>query len=173
MAGAVVYASGFLLPFVRAAGMYDELVAGHGFMSLDPVAVASYETIIDGVAGEMIPRFFLTGTWANEVPPSSRDTTAAEPGELEVLHALGVRGLATTEQLEVSTGLPTETVEAVLAAAVAAGWVKQRTGRIAGSRLTPVGRSRLLLLRRQASPPTRHSSRPTSSSWRPTGSSSS
>lgn len=149
-AGAVVYSSGFLLPFVRAAGLVDELVAEHGFLALDPVALASYETIIDGVAGEMIPRLFLTGTWANEVPAESRDTTAVGPGELEVLHTLAVRGLATAEQVAVSTGLPAATIDQVLDAASKSGWIKQLTGRLTGNRLTPVGRSRLLLLRREA-----------------------
>lgn len=148
-AGAVVYASGFLLPFVRAAGMYDELVAEHGFMALHPVPLASYETIIDGVAGEMIPRFFLTGSWANDVPETGSATTAARDGEFAVLHALGVRGFATPAQLTASTGLSNETVEAVLSAAVEAGWAELLTGRLAGARLTPVGRSRRLLLLHQ------------------------
>lgn len=146
MAGAVVYASGFVLPFARAAGMVDELVAEHGFMSVHPVPTASYETIVSGVAGEMIPRLFLTGTWANEVPPSSGDIVVSADGEFEVLHATRVRGFATAEQIATSTGLQIPLIEQRLTDAAESGFVKQRSGRISGARLTPAGRARLLLL---------------------------
>lgn len=146
MAGAVVYASGFVLPFARAAGMVDELVADHGFMTVHPVPTASYETIVSGVATEMIPRLFLTGTWANAVPPNSGDAVASADGEFEVLHATRVRGFATAEQIAASTGLALPLVEQRLAEAAETGFVKQLTGRVSGARLTPVGRARLLLL---------------------------
>ncbi|MBY4575638.1 hypothetical protein ACN94_18955 [Gordonia paraffinivorans] len=149
MAGAVVYASGFVLPFARAAGMVDELVAEHGFMSVHPAAAASYETIISGVASEMIPRLFLTGTWANEVPPNSGDTVAGQEYEFEVLQAVRVRGFATAEQVAASTGLHTSVIGQRLAEAAEAGFVKELTGRIAGARLTPSGRARLVLLTEQ------------------------
>ncbi|MFF0710387.1 PEP-utilizing enzyme [Gordonia sputi] len=146
MAGAVVYASGFVLPFARAAGMVDELIADHGFMSVHPVPTASYETIISGVAGEMIPRLFLTGTWANDVTQASGDTVVSAEREFEVLHATRVRGFATAEQIATSTGLEISLIEQCLTEAVEAGFVKQLTGRISGARLTPAGRARLLLL---------------------------
>ena len=66
--GAMVYTAGFALPFARAAGMYDELVAEHDFLEMHPAVSACYETIISGVATEMIPRLFLTGSWGNPVP---------------------------------------------------------------------------------------------------------
>lgn len=146
MAGALVYASGFVLPFARAAGMVDELIADHGFMSVHPVPTASYETIISGVAGEMIPRLFLTGTWANDVTQASGDTVVSAEREFEVLHATRVRGFATAEQIATSTGLEISLIEQCLTEAVEAGFVKQLTGRISGARLTPAGRARLLLL---------------------------
>ncbi|MDV6230595.1 PEP-utilizing enzyme [Rhodococcus cercidiphylli] len=148
LAGAVVYASGFLMPFARAAGMFDELVADHGMMSLDPVTRECYDTIISGVATELIPRLFLTGSWANEVPPHSGDTVVTADNEFEILHAIRVRGFASADQIASTTGLRPEDITPVLDAADAAGHVKQRTGRIVGARLTPTGRARHLLIGR-------------------------
>ncbi|GAB93706.1 PEP-utilizing enzyme [Gordonia rhizosphera] len=146
MAGAVVYASGFVLPIARAAGMFDELVAEHGLMSVHPVPAASYETIVSGVATEMIPRLFLTGSWANDVPPQSGDTAVSASGEKEVLHAIRVRGFASLDQIVTSTALPSNVVAEILTTAEESGFVKQRSGRVTGARLTPAGRARLLLL---------------------------
>lgn len=146
LAGAVVYASGFVLPFARAAGMYDELVAEHGLMSLHPVPAACYETIVSGVATEMIPRLFLTGTWANDVPDHGSSTVATKPGEFEVLLAIRTRGFASAEQLAVSTGLDGQIIDQRVADAETAGHIKQLSGRINGARLTPAGHARLVLL---------------------------
>lgn len=145
-AGAVVYSSGFMLPFARAAGMFDELVEDYGLMSIHPVPNACHETIVGGVATEMIPRLFLTGSWANDVPPQSRDEPEQLAGEAEVLHAIRVRGFASVDQIQTSTGLPAALIQEVLASAEDAGHLKQRTGRITGARLTPVGKARLLLI---------------------------
>lgn len=150
MAGAVVYASGFVLPLARAAGMYDELVADHGLMSVHPVPTACYETIVSGVASEMIPRLFLTGSWANDVPPQSTDTVQTEPGEYEVLSAVRSRGFASVDQIVISTDLLADTVTNLVSNADNLGFLKQRTGKITGARLTPAGRARLLLLREGA-----------------------
>ncbi|WP_214364951.1 PEP-utilizing enzyme [Pseudonocardia sp. H11422] len=68
LAGAKVYTAGFILPFARAAGVYDELVAEHGLFEVHPEAAAVYERIVSGVATEMIPRLFLTGSWGVPVP---------------------------------------------------------------------------------------------------------
>ena len=146
MAGAVVYASGFVLPIARAAGMYDDLVRDHGFMSVHPVVEACYNTIVSGVATEMIPRLFLTGSWANDVPPQSRDTALSAPDELEVLLAIRTRGFATVEQVSVSSGIAVDRVRAAVAAADESGFVKQRSGRNTGATLTSVGKARLVLL---------------------------
>ncbi|GAB25486.1 hypothetical protein GOPIP_084_00690 [Gordonia polyisoprenivorans NBRC 16320 = JCM 10675] len=146
MAGAVVYSSGFVLPLARAAGIYDELIDDHGFMSVHPAPTACYETIVSGVATEMIPRLFLTGSWANDVPPESSDAPKTADGEFDVLRAVRARGFATAEQIAASTGLPLDVVSSRLADATAQGFVKQRSGRVTGARLTASGRARLLLL---------------------------
>lgn len=146
MAGSVVYSSGFFLPFARAAGMFDELVAEHGLMSISPATLACYDTVISGVASELMPRLFLTGSWANEVPENGSDSIKVEENEFEVLHAVRVRGFATPEQIAVSTGLSEDVINERLTAAAEAGFVKQMKGRIAGARLTPVGRGRLILM---------------------------
>lgn len=68
LAGARVYTAGFMLPFARAAGVYDQLVAEHGLFELHPTAAEAYDRIVGGVATEMIPRLFLTGSWGVPVP---------------------------------------------------------------------------------------------------------
>lgn len=68
LAGASVYTAGFILPFARAAGVYDDLVAEHGLFDVHPEAEAVYDRIVGGVATEMIPRLFLTGSWGVPVP---------------------------------------------------------------------------------------------------------
>jgi hypothetical protein len=146
LAGAQVYAAGFVLPFARAAGIYDELVRDYGFNEIHPVVDACYETIVSGVATEMIPRLFITGSWANDVPERSQDTTRTTPGEFEVLHAIRTRGFATVEQIAVSIALPVAEVAAQFAAAEEAGFVKQRSGKVTGASLTPAGKARLVLL---------------------------
>lgn len=146
IAGTMVYTSGFVLPFARAAGMHEELVRDYGFNDVHPVVEACYDTIVSGVATEMIPRLFLTGSWANDVPAKGRDTVLAGPHEFEVLQAILVRGFATPEQISTSSGLPADRVSPVVAAAQEAGFVKQRSGKITGASLTPAGKARLVLL---------------------------
>lgn len=68
LAGAKVYTAGFILPFARAAGVYDDLVAEQGLFEVHPEAAAVYDQIVSGVATEMIPRLFLTGSWGVPVP---------------------------------------------------------------------------------------------------------
>jgi hypothetical protein len=146
MGGARVYAAGFVLPFARAAGMYDELVQDHGLNEIHPVVDACYDTIVAGVATEMIPRLFITGSWANDVPDHSRNVALTTPGEYEVLHAIWTRGFANVQQISVSTALPESDVAALVAAAETSGFVKQRSGKVTGASLTPAGRARLVLL---------------------------
>jgi hypothetical protein len=150
MAGARVYAAGFVLPFARVAGMYDELVQDYGLNEIHPAVDACYDTIVSGVATEMIPRLFLTGSWANDVPEQARETAMTTPGEYEVLQAIWTRGFARVEQIAVSTAMPESDVSALVAAAEAFGFVKQRSGKVAGASLTPAGRARLVLLAGEA-----------------------
>lgn len=70
LAGASVYTAGFMLPFARAAGVYDQLVAEHGLFDLHPTAAGAYDRIGE-IATEMIPRLFLTGSWGVPVPDSA------------------------------------------------------------------------------------------------------
>jgi hypothetical protein len=146
-AGAVAYTAGFALPFARAAGMYDELVAEQGFNEIHPAVAACYDTIISGVATEMIPRQFLTGSWGNPVPEVQSDSLGEDTAEFEVLHALRVRGFADPAQVVEFTGLDASRVDEVLAATTERGHTKERSGRINGYMLTPAGKARHVLLR--------------------------
>lgn len=67
LAGAKVYTAGFMLPYARGAGIYDELVADHGLFELHPDAAGALDGI-GAIAAEMIPRLFLTGSWGVPVP---------------------------------------------------------------------------------------------------------
>jgi PEP-utilising enzyme, mobile domain len=146
-AGALVYTSGFALPVARAAGMLDELVSDYGFGGIHPAVEACYDTIISGVATEMIPRLFLTGSWGKPVPEDSSGALAADGSEFAVLHALRVRGFARAAQVAESSGLTDDQVTAVLTGTTSRGHTKERTGRISGYTLTPAGRARYVLLR--------------------------
>ncbi|EWT06077.1 hypothetical protein N864_00270 [Intrasporangium chromatireducens Q5-1] len=145
-AGAVVYTAGFAVSVARAAGLYDELVESHDFLGIHPAVSACYDTIISGVATEMIPRLFLTGSWGNPVPADIPPATS-DPDEFAVLQALRVRGFADTEAVVQSTGLEAQTAESILAGTVERGHVRRRDGRISGYSLTPAGKARHVLLR--------------------------
>lgn len=145
LAGAMVYTAGFVLPAARAAGVHDDLVANHGFLEVDPAVEACYQTIISGVATEMIPRLFLTGSWGNPVPEKPvTNTTGGD--ELAVTHALRVRGMADAKALGEISGLDMPRVEKVLEALTERGHAKALTGRIKGFTLTPSGVARAVLL---------------------------
>jgi hypothetical protein len=147
-AGALTYTAGFALPIARAAGMLDELIADHEFLDLHPAVAACYDTIISGVATELIPRLFLTGSWGNPVPTTISEELSADDREYRVLHALRVRGLATLEAVADTTGLPVSGVSEVLAGTTERGHTSERTGRVPGFMLTPAGRARHVLLNR-------------------------
>lgn len=146
-AGAFVYTAGFALPFARAAGIHDELIAHHRFNEIHPAVAACYDTIIGGLATEMIPRLFLTGSWGNPVPERESDALAEDSSEFEVLHALRVRGFADIEKVVESTGYDSAKVADVLARTTERGHTKERTGKISGFMLTPAGKARHVLLR--------------------------
>jgi phosphohistidine swiveling domain-containing protein len=97
MAGAQVYYTEFIMPFARAAGIWDDLVAEHDFFELDPVASEAYYRLIrDGSAGELMPRLFLTGGFFPPTPSAAGDGAAPQVGAdaLPALHALALRGMA-------------------------------------------------------------------------------
>lgn len=146
-AGAMTYTAGFALPFARLAGMVDELAASDDFFGIHPAVAACYDTIISGVATEMIPRLFLTGSWGNPVPESTTDSLGHGTDEFRVLHALRVRGIASAEAVAQSSGLGAEAVAAALARTTESGHAVERTGRLPGHSLTPAGRARHVLLR--------------------------
>lgn len=133
IAGATVYTAGFLLPMARAAGMYDELVENYGFFELHPTVEAQYDVVTSGVATEMIPRLFLTGSWGVPVP----EALPAE--DLPVAHALRVKGIATTEAVVAFTGLSADEVSASLARLAESGAAKELSGRVNGWTLSPEG----------------------------------
>ena len=146
-AGAMVYTAGFVLPVARASGAYDDLVKNHGFFEIHPAVAASYNTIISGVATEMIPRLFLTGSWGNPVPEGADAVESKPADEFSVLHALMIRGVAALEGVAESTGLAAERVKAAVEQAIAKGHAKQMTGRVSGVSLTPSGRARHIVAR--------------------------
>ncbi|PZF60147.1 hypothetical protein DEI92_07150 [Curtobacterium sp. MCBD17_034] len=145
-AGALTYTAGFALPFARAAGLLDELIADHDFLGIHPAVAACYDTIVSGVATEMIPRLFLTGSWGNPVPETASTGLVADETEFAVLQALRVRGFATTEQIAESTGLDAAAIDATLAATDERGHTQPTGGRRAMHSLTPAGRARAVLL---------------------------
>ena len=149
-AGAMTYTAGFALPFARLAGMVDELDGTQDFFGIHPAVAACYDTIISGVATEMIPRLFLTGSWGNPVPESTSDSLGGASDEFRVLHALRVRGIAGVDAVAESSGLDAETVSAVLSRTAESGHTVERTGRLSGHSLTPAGRARHVLLRGDA-----------------------
>jgi hypothetical protein len=145
-AGALTYTAGFALPFAREAGIVDELAADHDFWGLHPAVAACYDTIISGVATEMVPRLFLTGSWGHQVPAEQEDGLVADASEFAVLQALRVRGFATTSQIAESSGLPEVAVESALAGTDERGHTTVTGGRLPMHTLTPAGRARSVLL---------------------------
>lgn len=146
--GALTYSAGFALPIARASGMYDELVKHYGLLDPQPVIAASYDTIISGVATEMIPRLFLTGSWGNPVPETAREGIAeSDIPVFKVLHALAVRGFATPDQIADSSGVPLADVERILAAEVEASHATANAARGNLHALTGTGKGKYLLLR--------------------------
>jgi hypothetical protein len=145
-AGALTYTAGFALPFARAAGMVDELTEHHDFLDIHPAVLACYDTIVAGVATEMIPRLFLTGSWAHAVSDHTTDAIADDGSEFAVLQTLRVRGFATVTQIAESTGLDPVTVEETLAATDERGHTTPTGGRRAMHTLAPAGRARAVLL---------------------------
>lgn len=59
--GAQVYATDFILPWARLAGVWPKLVEEHDFFEVDPVASEAYYRLTDGTAAELVPRLFITG----------------------------------------------------------------------------------------------------------------
>ncbi|WP_068399612.1 PEP-utilizing enzyme [Kribbia dieselivorans] len=145
-AGAMVYTAGFALPIARAAGLYDEMVESHDLLTIHPAVSACYDTIISGVATEMIPRLFLTGSWGNPVPDDLTDS-GSDTDEFAVLHAVRVRGFADPDAVAESSGLDRTRAEAILEQTTERGHTRKRDGRIKGYSLTPAGRARHVLLR--------------------------
>lgn len=145
-AGALTYSAGFALPVARAAGMYDELVADYGFTKVDPALEESYDTVVSGVATELIPRLFLTGSWGNPVPETASDQLSDNDRmRYQVYHAIAVRGFATIAKISDSTGLPADTVAEVLNEAIDARHIKQNVKRGLNS-LTGIGKGAHKLL---------------------------
>ncbi|WP_448388363.1 PEP-utilizing enzyme [Microbacterium aurum] len=150
-AGALTYSAGFAISVARASGLYDELVAEHGLTQLHPVITACYDTIVSGVASEMIPRLFLTGSWGNPVPEQTREGIAdSDIPVFRVLHAVAVRGFATAEQIADSSGVNLADVGAILAAETEAAHITFNPARGGVNALTGTGRGKYLLLREVA-----------------------
>jgi hypothetical protein len=144
--GALTYSAGFAISVARASGMYDELVRDYALTEINPVIAACYDTIVSGVATEMIPRLFLTGSWGNPVPEDARETIApSDVPVFRVLHALVVKGFATAEQLSEASGVPLAEVQAILAAEIEAAHVTLARGELHA--LTGTGKGKYILLR--------------------------
>lgn len=127
MAGAMVYTADFILPYARAAGMWDEVVNEMDLMELDPRASTAYYKLIDGHAVEMMPRLFLTGNWTNQAVNLDR-LEDSSPANFSALHTLAVRGL-------VEDGDYDDEVQSGLAESVGSGVVLSEQGRVAHAKL--------------------------------------
>lgn len=61
-AGAQVYYTDFILPFARAAGVWDTLVDEHDFFEIDPAtAKAYYQLVGDDLAQTLVGQLLLEG----------------------------------------------------------------------------------------------------------------
>lgn len=127
MAGSTVYTADFLLPYARAAGIYDELVERHDLHELHPTASAAYYEFVDGRAAEMMPRLFLTGKWC--VPAETLGVD--DPADYPLLHALALRGVVPGDGSAAHTGLVTRG----LATETRMGLTLSDSGRAAHERL--------------------------------------
>ena len=88
MAGAQVYYTDFIAPFARAGGVWDRLKDELDFFEWDRLTSdAYYDLVSDGVAAEMVPRLFLTGTG---FPPVTDQVDPVEA--MPALHRLALRG---------------------------------------------------------------------------------
>jgi hypothetical protein len=120
MAGGQVYYTDFIAPFARAAGLWDRLKDELDFFEWDRLASdAYYDLVIDGVAAEMVPRLFLTGTG---FPPVTDpvDPEAAMPA----LHRLALRGACTELPVE-----PGPLADASLISETSAGYLLTEAGK--------------------------------------------
>jgi hypothetical protein len=123
MAGAKVYYTEFLLPFARAAGLWDEMVDSHDFFEWDRVtSQAYYRLVVEGEGFELIPRLFITGSGFPPLPEIDADDFGA-------LHTLALRGILAA--LPASSALE----RAGLVERTPAGWMLSEAGRAAHTRL--------------------------------------
>lgn len=128
MAGAKVYYTDFLLPFARAAGVWDSLVDEHDFFELDPVASQAYYTLVsDGLAAALVPQLFLTGAGYPPLPDAGPPPDAAT---LTDLHALALGGVRD----ELPGGDASALLEAGLVVSTPAGFMLTDAGRAAHAR---------------------------------------
>ncbi|MCW3039793.1 MAG: PEP-utilizing enzyme mobile domain [Solirubrobacterales bacterium] len=134
MAGAKVYYTDFLLPYARAAGVWDQLVEEHDFFEIDPVTSQAYYALVrDGTAAALIPRLFLTGAG---FPPLPSAPEPPDPSAFPTLHALALRGML-TEAPEDAAALEA----AGLIVSTPAGWMLTDTGRTGHEQLLAAERA--------------------------------
>jgi hypothetical protein len=139
-AGAAVYAVGWALPLMRAAGVYEELVGKDGFVNqIHPEVEAAFDRIIE-VAPEMVPRQFLTSSWNVPFPASAALPAGADEASLfQVLHALRIKGLAGLDDIVAITGLESARVEFLLSFAEHDRLIDRQEGQVKGWVLTRYG----------------------------------
>jgi hypothetical protein len=132
MAGAKVYYTEFMLPFARAAGVWEELVDTHDFFEWDRVtSEAYYRLVVDREGFELIPRLFITGTG---FPPLLPELDLAA---FDALHGIALRGILAV--LPASSALE----RAGLVESTPAGWMLSDAGLAAHARLLTAERETL------------------------------
>ncbi|HEX4109946.1 MAG TPA: PEP-utilizing enzyme [Solirubrobacteraceae bacterium] len=78
MAGGQVYATEYILPIARCAGVWEELKSEHDFFEWHPLSSEAYYPLVTGgQATTLVPQLFLTGAG---FPPLS-DSRVAQPVE--------------------------------------------------------------------------------------------
>jgi hypothetical protein len=137
-AGIHVYCADFVVPFARAAGVWDQLVAD-GYLEVDQrTANAYYPMVVEGQAAELIPRLFITGGGFQPLPDGAPDDSqgsqpvAVSDAAREAyprLHALALRGVLA----DVPDGEALEAADLVVR--TKAGWMLSDTGRVVHEQL--------------------------------------
>ncbi len=120
--GTKVYCRDFVLPFARAAGVWDEWLAD-GYDDFAPETEQAYQLLVSGQAAPVLGAVFLMG---QGLVPDSGLGSAPTVGEeaLPALHAVALRG----NVAEVPGGMTDELIDADLLVHTPAGYLLTEAG---------------------------------------------
>jgi hypothetical protein len=120
--GVKVYCRDFVLPYARAAGVWDEWIAS-GYDDFAPETEQAYPLLVSGQAAPVLGAVFLMG---QGLVPDSGLGEAPTVGEeaLPALHAVALRG----NVAEVPGGMADELIDADLVAHTRAGYLLTEAG---------------------------------------------